>query len=219
MKTMRSQLECSLPFYKRIWQRLVSEKIMGQSSVLRLWKQNHGLEILAQNVKSGDSGHAEAKAALFYWKNLDIFPKRSRTAMDENILFNYGYTILYSAFAREITAALLFPKIGIFHKHRNNPFPLASDLMEPFRPCVDHSIMTVLKNNTFSVENLLPLKKMLLQQLYQYRFICNGKKISLFTAIRISVQSYKKALLEKNIKCLKIPAWKGFDSDVDYCCL
>ena len=34
----------------------------------------------------------------------------------------------------------LFPAIGIFHRNRYNAFPLADDIMEPFRPYVDEKV-------------------------------------------------------------------------------
>lgn len=34
----------------------------------------------------------------------------------------------------------LFPAFGIFHRNRYNAFPLADDLMEPYRPYVDELV-------------------------------------------------------------------------------
>ena len=34
----------------------------------------------------------------------------------------------------------LFPAFGIFHRNRKNAFPLADDIMEPFRPFVDEIV-------------------------------------------------------------------------------
>ena len=36
-----------------------------------------------------------------------------------------------------VVAAGLIPSLGVHHRHRNNPFCLADDLLEPYRPYVD----------------------------------------------------------------------------------
>ena len=54
-----------------------------------------------------------------------------------NAYLNFGYAVLRSAVVRRLITVGLFPLDGLFHAHRNNPFPLADDLMEPFRPLID----------------------------------------------------------------------------------
>ena len=55
----------------------------------------------------------------------------------QQTLLNYGYTILRAATARALVSSGLLPAIGIFHHNRSNAFPLADDIMEPYRPYVD----------------------------------------------------------------------------------
>ena len=57
-----------------------------------------------------------------------------------NPLLNYGYTVLRAAVARSIVSAGLHPSVGIHHSNRGNAMCLVDDLMEPFRPLVDHSV-------------------------------------------------------------------------------
>ena len=38
----------------------------------------------------------------------------------------------------------LFPAFGIFHRNRYNAFPLADDIMEPYRPYVDEIVWNLL---------------------------------------------------------------------------
>jgi CRISPR-associated protein Cas1 len=45
--------------------------------------------------------------------------------------------------ARAIVAAGLIPSIGVFHRNRGNPFCLADDLLEPYRPYVDWKVRIV----------------------------------------------------------------------------
>ncbi len=54
-----------------------------------------------------------------------------------NALLNYGYAVVRAAVARGVVAAGLIPSLGVHHRHRGNPFCLADDLLEPYRPYVD----------------------------------------------------------------------------------
>ena len=93
------------------------------------------------NVKSGDSDNREGIAARLYWGALfgEGFT-RDRNEPGINSLLNYGYTVLRVATARALVSAGLTPSLGIFHHNRSNAFPLADDLMEPYRPFVDEIV-------------------------------------------------------------------------------
>ncbi len=58
-----------------------------------------------------------------------------------NAALNYGYSILLSAFNRDIVANGYITQLGIGHSNMFNPFNLSSDLMEPFRPHVDNKVV------------------------------------------------------------------------------
>ena len=65
---------------------------------------------------------------------------RDRAGDGLNALLNYGYTVLRAATARALVSAGLTPSLGIFHHNRSNAFPLADDLMEPYRPFFDEIV-------------------------------------------------------------------------------
>lgn len=103
-------------------------------------------------MKSGDVDNREGIAARLYFQ--ELFGKgfiRDRFIPGTNLLLNYGYTIIRSATARAIMSAGLFPAFGIFHHNRSNAFPLADDLMEPYRPFVDEIVFDLLKDNTLEL--------------------------------------------------------------------
>lgn len=138
---MRCQLEASLPLRKRLWQRIVREKIAQQSNVLELLQLNSGnVKAMARRVRSGDPDNVEAQAARRYWPLLfgDDF-RRDRYGGGPNPFLNYGYTVLRAAVARAVVAAGLHPSLGIHHHNRLNPMCMVDDLMEPFRPFVDYT--------------------------------------------------------------------------------
>ncbi len=94
----------------------------------------------SEKVRSGDADNLEARAAVYYWRNLlSAYPdfKRDQFGDYPNALFNYGYSILRSVMARCLVGSGLLPTFGIFHKNKYNAFCLADDIMEPYRPYVD----------------------------------------------------------------------------------
>ena len=59
-----------------------------------------------------------------------------------NHLLNYGYAVLLSTVLQKLFCVGLDPTFGISHVTRERSTPLAYDLMEPFRPCVDWRVAT-----------------------------------------------------------------------------
>ncbi len=93
------------------------------------------------NVNSGDTDNREGAAARIYWSMLfEEGFKREREGMPPNNLLNYGYTVLRAAVARALIGSGLYPAFGVFHRNRYNAFPLADDVMEPYRPFVDEIV-------------------------------------------------------------------------------
>lgn len=107
-----------------------------------------------KNVKSGDSTNMEGIAAQYYWRYL-INPNflRERYGDSPNQFFNFGYSVLRSIVARALVETGLLPVFGIFHKNKYNPYCLADDVMEPYRPFVDLMVIKWLKDNP-SVKDL-----------------------------------------------------------------
>lgn len=127
---------------KRLWKQLVESKIKNQAALLdKVGKEGNVLKPYYMNVKSGDADNREGAAARIYWSNLfDDGFKRERDGEPPNNLLNYGYTILRAAVARALIGSGLYPAFGIFHRNRYNSFPLADDVMEPYRPFVDEIV-------------------------------------------------------------------------------
>jgi CRISPR-associated protein Cas1 len=140
---MRAQLAAGKPLAKRLWQTLIKAKIEQQAAVAAaLGKPSGAFETLAREVRSGDPDNIEAQAARRYWP-LIFGPdfRRDRAAFGVNAMLNYGYTVVRSAVARAVTGAGLHPSIGIHHSNQYNDMCLIDDLLEPFRPLVDLSVV------------------------------------------------------------------------------
>jgi CRISPR-associated protein Cas1 len=97
---------------------------------------------MANKVKSGDTTNVKGVAAAYYWKKFSGGHVRDRNSADSlNRALNYGYTVLRGHAIRSICAAGLHPGIGVFHRGVGNPFSLADDLIEPFRPVMDAVVL------------------------------------------------------------------------------
>jgi CRISPR-associated protein Cas1 len=97
---------------------------------------------MAAQVRSGDPNNLEAQAARRYWPLIFGNPRfrRGGDAEDQNRHLDYGYAVLRAAASRALCTAGLHPSISVRHHNRYNPFSLAADLMEPFRPLVDRRV-------------------------------------------------------------------------------
>ena len=165
-KRFQQQLEASLPLKKNLWQQTVVAKIQNQAGVLR----QHGfaaenMDYWATNVKSGDAGNLEARAAAYYWAQIVPVPgfTRGRGGDPPNNLLNYGYAILRAVTARALVASGLLPLMGIHHHNKYNPYCLADDIMEPYRPYVDAFVLELMEAAPSIEELTTPLKTALLQ--------------------------------------------------------
>lgn len=148
------QIEASLPFKKRAWAHIVRTKIARQADVIcAVAGKDEGLRALSSRVRSGDPENLEAQAAQRYWRILfgsDF--RREREASGLNSALNYGYAILRAAIARAIVGSGLIPSLGLHHHHRSNPFCLADDLIEPYRPLIDLKVCELARSGHILVE-------------------------------------------------------------------
>ena len=141
-ETLRNQIACGEVLKKQLWKQVVEAKIKNQAALLDSVGENGNvLKPFYTNVRSGDVDNREGIAARIYFQHLfgDSFV-RNRDEPGINALLNYGYSILRAATCRAIVSSGLLPAIGIYHHNRSNAYPLADDLMEPFRPFVDEVV-------------------------------------------------------------------------------
>ena len=136
---VKAQIEASEPLKKQLWKQTIECKILNQLKVLeQLGKYATPMYEYLKNVKSGDTTNMEGIAAQHYWKHLiegDFL--RDRFGDGPNPFFNFGYGVLLSIIARALVDTGLLLVLGIFHRNKYNPYCLASDIMEPYRPIVD----------------------------------------------------------------------------------
>jgi len=140
---VKTQIEVSEPLKKQLWKQTIECKIQNQLKVLeQLDKYASPMYEYLKQVKSGDTTNMEGIAAQHYWKYLiDNDFLRERFGDYPNPFFNFGYGVLLSIMARALVDTGLLLVLGIFHRNKYNPYCLASDIMEPYRPIVDLLVM------------------------------------------------------------------------------
>ncbi|MEF3694326.1 MAG: type II CRISPR-associated endonuclease Cas1 [Candidatus Cloacimonadota bacterium] len=194
-----AQIEASKPFCKRLWQQVVSAKIRNQALVLANHQlQSNDLLLLAKKVGSGDPENLEAQAARIYWPRL--FGKGFKRDQDQpglNALLNYGYAILRAAFCRKIVASGLLPELGLHHRNQMNPYCLADDLMEPYRPFIDQKVKELSSGDSLEIT---PSLKRALISILDYRLVHEGTNQYLHNSIGLCVQSMVEAYGTKTQK-------------------
>lgn len=193
-KRIGEQLQWGEPIKKRVWQRVVKEKIRQQARFLE--ERDYVTEAKAvysalNEVRSGDTTNREAQAARIYFAGL--FGDEFNRDMDVplNAALNYGYAILLSMVNREIVSRGYLTQTGINHKNEYNQFNLACDLMEPFRPAVDRLVVDYLAGD-FDLET-----KRALADLGNKGMVYKGGTYRLQSVVSLFVQDCLNALNKK----------------------
>ena len=134
--------------------------------------ENPALFNMIEEVRSGDTGNVEAIAAQYYFPALfgDGFIRGDDCGWNAGL--NYGYAILRGSVARALAVYGFLPTLGLHHRSTLNPFNLADDLMEPFRPLVD---LLVIRGMEYDDE-LTPSHKRILSEIASLdTFFCAPK--------------------------------------------
>lgn len=137
------QLQLSQPLKKQLWKQIITRKIENQALALvklGYLKGSDELFKISKTVRSGDSKNVESRASQIYFNNLFEKSTNRRTDNFINQLLNYGYSLVRSSIAKSLVSYGFLPSLGIFHHNELNSFNLADDLIEPYRPIVDHFI-------------------------------------------------------------------------------
>ena len=192
----REQLDASLPLRKQLWQQTMQQKIRNQAAVLNLCSnaETKCMQAWANDVRSGDPDNYEARAAVYYWKNLfGHIPGfiREREGVAPNNLLNYGYAILRAVVARSLVASGLLPTLGIHHHNRYNAYCLADDIMEPYRPYVDRLVYEITEQYGVDVELSKDIKAELLS-IPTLDIVIGGKRSPLMVGVAQTTASLYK---------------------------
>ena len=182
-----------------VWTEIVYEKIRQQKYLLQEYGKVEAelLQGYLEEITYGDATNREGHAAKAYFNAL--FGK-DFTRTDDlliNTALNYGYSILLSAFNREIVLNGYLTQLGLFHDNMFNRFNLASDLMEPFRPLVDYMVLQM------TLVEFERIQKMELVNLMNKEVIINDRCELISNAIKIYCKSVFDALEDGDVSLIR----------------
>jgi len=129
-----------------LWARTVDAKCRNQARLAEHLAPSDPAVAELRAIAASHRPHKEAMSARLFWQ---VFGRslrqegftRKRAGGGLNNLLNYGYAVLLSTTLQKLFGVGLDPTFGISHEVRERSTPLAYDLMEPFRPCVDRRVI------------------------------------------------------------------------------
>ena len=177
-----------------LWMEIIRQKISNQRAVLRLLEikeaETLGKFILKLDLHNVEE--CEALAAKKYFQLLCPGLNR-REECPLNSKLNYGYAVLRNAIIRSLINKGFQPAIGLHHANQLNAFNLADDLIEPFRPIVDFTAISIEENTLLlSKESRSKLANVL-----HCSCKVNGHKEKVIHAIEQMTESLRTCMLGK----------------------
>ena len=196
---VRNQIQWSRNSKDTVWTEIVTEKIRKQKKLLEYQGKEESklLDSYLQEIKWNDETNREGHAAKVYFNALFGLDFTRTTDCSVNSALNYGYSIILSAFTREITANGYITQLGLFHDNMFNQFNLASDLMEPFRVLVDKEVLEM-KFEEFEVD-----EKRRLVNILNHEVVIDGKVQYVNNAVKIYCKSVFAALNENDSSLIR----------------
>lgn len=201
-RLIHRQVELDSSKYLELWLQIIQHKISNQARALSILGFD-GVEAVAQygNTLSIENVDArEALAAKEYFAHYHEGLNR-RSSDPINSRLNYGYAVVRSAIARAIVTVGCHPAFGIHHNSQLNPFNLADDLIEPYRPMVD----LVAHQNIGPSEILNRAERRALASVLHNACTVNGAKMSILSAITSTAESFKRILNDGSREELVLP--------------
>lgn len=196
---VRKQIQWGSNIKEAVWTEIVTEKIRKQRELLEYMGKEEAelLSSYLQEIQWNDETNREGHAAKVYFNAL-FGMEFTRTADNlNNAALNYGYSIILSAFNREITANGYITQLGLFHDNMFNQFNLASDLMEPYRMLIDREVIQM-KLDKFEHE-----EKMRLVNILNHEVIIDGKVQYVNNSIKIYCKSVFDSLNENDSSLIR----------------
>lgn len=196
---IRTQIKWDSDTKAKIWTEIIREKIKNQAINLEKLTREESklLRKYMYEIKLNDESNREGHAAKVYFNSLFglSFGRDDESCI--NAALNYGYSILLSAFNREVVSLGYITQLGIFHDNIFNYFNLSCDLMEPFRPIVDWIVYDM------NPQKFDHMEKIALMDLLNKEVFIGGKKQYVNNAIKIYCKSVLDALDNNDISKMR----------------
>lgn len=206
-ESAHAQWQWTEAFRQECWQRLVVHKIVNQRAALKAYGDDCArLGKLSAAVNTDNAATMEAQAARIYFPRMFNREFRRHDEGVINSALDYGYAIVRATIARALTNFGFVPTMGLHHRHPQNAFNLADDLIEPFRPWVDGWVKLAEDDLAASIE-LPKVQRARLTQTLQLACRLESKTMTVQSAIWLATQSLVTATRQKKANLLMLPTW------------
>ncbi len=186
----------------KTWKKITANKIKMQHYVMKSNEKRGTLLHLLKGLTDGDKTNIEGLAAKIYFPAVfgDGFVRKTHGDIDIdgiNACLNYGYSLILALFLKAVVSMGYLPQIGIHHHNKQNPFNLACDLMEPFRPFIDdailrHGLKELNKESKISLLNVLNSQVMLGDEKYNFKDAINHYCENAFKCLRGNIRAFQE---------------------------
>lgn len=186
-------------------QLIIKAKIQNQITVLK--RNNKSQDVIQKllqfkkEVDLGDSTNREGLAAKLYFREMfgNDFIRMEEDVVNAGL--NYGYSIFRSLITSIVVAKGYLPNIGLFHRGKQNMFNLSDDIIEVFRPIVDHYVLNnMIDDILFKQEH-----KEALIELTAKKIDIDDRKQTVSNAIYVYIESIIKTIDSLNINDFIFP--------------
>ncbi len=199
-RKIKAQIAWSTDLKGVVWADIVAEKIRKQADFLEELEKANEAALLRSylfQIESHDATNREGHAAKVYFNALFGMDFTRSEENITNAALNYGYSIILSAFNREIVAHGYLTQLGIFHDNMFNHFNLSCDLMEPFRVLIDRKV----KGMNFT--DFTSDEKHMLVNILNETVTINQTKQTVLNAVKYYCRSVFDALNEGDLSLIQ----------------
>lgn len=179
-----------------VWTEIIAAKLRMQADFLAeqgFARETALIRSYIPQLELFDATNREGHAAKVYFNALFGMDFTRSSDSPVNAALNYGYSIILSAFNREITANGYLTQIGLKHHNSFNYYNLSSDLMEPFRVLIDRKVHDM-NIQEFSKDEKYELVRILAETVR-----INNSCQTVLNAIRIYTKSVFDAINNEDI--------------------
>ena len=206
VEVLKAQISWSETFKSSLWQLIIESKILNQSEVLHYYGCDHAyMDRYIGLVAINDKHNFEAKSARHYWKELFPKLKREQESLDiRNQALNYAYAICRSMLARDLSAGGFNCALGVWHDNQLNPYNLADDLIEPFRPLIDIAVKKIIEGR--GDEYLSPELKRQIIILFDEEYVMYKNSLSSMRKVTKSyIIDFKRVVFSTSVDKMNFP--------------
>jgi len=200
---LKKQLAWNDQLKQSIQKHIVINKIRMQRKLLIFQKASsqasEKLLQYSQEVLMGDTSNREGLSSKIYFRAL--FGESFKRFEDDvvNAGLNYGYSILRSQISKVIVSKGLNTSLGFFHRGPANDFNLSDDLIEPFRPIIDHWVASnLLSEKIFIRDHRINIIKSTTRDI-----IFNNQSQSIFNTMVLFIESILSFIDEGELEKMK----------------